>query len=114
MKVVHLVPASFGAEGVVGGAERYAFELARAMALEVPTTLVTFGAEHAERLVGALRVRTIGNPWFVRGQRTNPFSLAVFQAIAGADVVHCHQQHVLVSSIVAAWCHLAGQRVFVS
>src|SRR5688500_5377834 len=31
-RVVHIVPALFGAQGVVGGAERYAFELARHMA----------------------------------------------------------------------------------
>ena len=37
MKVLHVVPALFGKEGVVGGAERYAFELARHMAREVPT-----------------------------------------------------------------------------
>ena len=28
--------------------------------------------------------------------------------------VHCHQQHVLMSSAAAAWCRLRGKRVFVS
>ena len=32
VKVVHLTPALFGADGIVGGGERYAFELARHMA----------------------------------------------------------------------------------
>jgi glycosyltransferase involved in cell wall biosynthesis len=114
MKVVHIVPAPFGTLGIVGGAERYAFELARQMADRVPTTLVTFGAEAGEERMGSLRVRVIANPWFVRGQRTNPFSLEVFSAIAGADVVHCHQHHVLVTSAAAAWCRLTGTRVFVS
>ena len=45
MNVVHIVPAPFGPHGVVGGAERYALELARQMADRVPTTLVTFGEE---------------------------------------------------------------------
>jgi len=114
MNVVQIVPACFGATGVVGGAERYACELARHMADVVPTTLVSFGDQDEEERLGALRVRRLGNPWFVRGQRTNPFSLDVFRALDGADVVHCHQQHVLVSSAVAAWCHLTGRRVFVS
>jgi glycosyltransferase involved in cell wall biosynthesis len=113
MNVVHIVPAPFGSRGVVGGAERYAFELARQMAGRVATTLVSFGEERAEQ-VGALRVRTIGDPWFVRGQRTNPFSLDVFRELRDADVVHCHQHHVLVSSAVSAWCRLTGRRVFVS
>lgn len=114
MKVVHIVPAPFGAGGVVGGAERYAFELARQMADRVPTTLLTFGGERRTEQVGALRVQTIGEPWYVRGQRTNPFSLDVFRDIADADVVHCHQHHVVTSSAAAAWCRLTGRRVFVS
>jgi glycosyltransferase involved in cell wall biosynthesis len=114
MNVVHIVPACFGPAGVVGGAERYALELARHMADVVPTVLVTFGEDDREEQMGALQIRVIGHPWLVRGQRTNPFSLKVFRAIANADVVHCHQQHVLVSSAVAAWCRLSGTRVFVS
>ena len=114
MNVCHIVPAPFGSVGVVGGAERYAFELARQMASRVSTTLVTFGAEPREERVGSLRVITLGGAWHVRGQRTNPFSLGVFGALRDADIVHCHQHHVLVSSAVAAWCRLTGRRVFVT
>ena len=104
-RVVHVVPALFGHSGVVGGAERYACELARHMAEAVPTTLVGFGDADREEWRGPLRVRTLA-AWHVRGQRSNPFSLAVLRELAGADVVHCHQQHVLVSSVAAAWCRL--------
>jgi glycosyltransferase involved in cell wall biosynthesis len=114
MKVVHIIPAPFGTNGIVGGAERYAFELARQMADRVETSLVTFGDQTLEERTGSLRVRVIGQPWLVRGQRTNPFSLDVFRELRGADVVHCHQHHVLVTSAVAAWCRLTGTRVFVS
>ena len=114
MRVVHVVPALFGDTGIVGGAERYAFELARAMADAVPTTLVAFGDADAEDTVGPLRVRTVGRPWHVRGQRTNPFSPRLFGMLAHADVVHCHQQHVLASSLAAVWCRVTGRRVFAS
>jgi glycosyltransferase involved in cell wall biosynthesis len=114
MRVAHIVPALFGPHGIVGGAERYAFELAHQMADRVATTLITFGKTAQTEQVGALRVRTIGSPWLVRGQRTNPFSLEVFREIRSADVVHCHQHHVLVSSAVAAWCRLTRKPVFVS
>jgi glycosyltransferase involved in cell wall biosynthesis len=112
-RVLHVVPALFGPEGLVGGAERYAFELARHMANEVPTTLVGFGDAAREERHGALRVRTLP-AWHVRGQRSNPFSLAILRELEQADVVHCHQHHVLVSSVAAAWCRLRGRRVFVS
>lgn len=114
MRVAHVVPALFGPDGVVGGAERYAFELARHMAAEVSTTLVTFGASDRDDRVGALRVKVLGGAWHVRGQWSNPFHPAVVAALSDADVVHCHQQHVLTSSAVALWCRLTRRRVFVS
>ena len=113
-RVVHLVPALFGERGVTGGAERYAFELARHMADVVPTTLLSFADADIDERAGALRVRALGRPWHVRGQRTNPFSLRLLGALRGADVVHCHQQHVLASSVAAIASRLAGRRVFVS
>ncbi len=89
-RVLHIVPALFGKDGVVGGAERYALELARHMADAVPTTLVSFGDQDREETFGALRVRVIGNPWYVRGQRNNPVSARLLAAIRRARVVHCH------------------------
>lgn len=114
MRVTHLVPALFGPDGIVGGAERYALELARHMAERVETTLVAFGEQAREQRVDRLRIRVIDRPRYVRGQRSNPFAWRLFGLLRDADVVHCHQQHVLASSLVAAWCRLTGRRVFVS
>jgi glycosyltransferase involved in cell wall biosynthesis len=112
--IVHIVPALFGPGGVIGGAERYALELARYMAVRTPTKLVSFGnAERTER-IGDLAVGVIGDPWYVRGQRSNPLSMALFSELREADVVHCHQQRVLASSMAAVVCRLLGRRVFVS
>jgi glycosyltransferase involved in cell wall biosynthesis len=109
------VPALFDAQdGVIGGAERYALELARHMADEVPTGILTFGDEERQLTMGQLRVRVIGNPWYVRGQRTNPLHTALVAELRKASVVHCHQQHVLASSLAALACRLMGKRVFVS
>jgi glycosyltransferase involved in cell wall biosynthesis len=113
--VLHIVPALFSAEdGVLGGAERYALELARAMAQETPTTLLTFGERDRHETMGRLRIRVIGNPWYVRGQRANPVSLLLVSELRRADVVHCHQQHVLASSFAAFICKFSRRAVFVS
>lgn len=61
---------------------------------------------------GNLEVRVIAGAWHVRGQRTNPFTAAVLPEILRADVVHCHQHHILMSSAAAAACRLTGRRVF--
>jgi glycosyltransferase involved in cell wall biosynthesis len=115
MRVTHIVPALFDAnDGIIGGAERYVFELARNMAEEVPTKLVTFGNENRYRRVGKLDVRVIGRPWHVRGQNSNPFALATLGELLKAEVVHCHQQHLVTSSFAAAFCRLTGRKVFVS
>ena len=115
IRVAHVVPALFDAEdGIPGGAERYAFELARNMAQEVPTTLVTFGRSFREESVGPLKIKVIGNPHYIRGQTTNPFSFALLQEIRNVSVVHCHQQHVVASSFSAAVARITGRKVVVT
>lgn len=114
LRVLHVVPALFGPHGVVGGAERYAMGLARAMARRVSTSLVTFGDQSSEQREGNLRVRVIGKPWRVRGQVSNPWSPTVALEISRADIVHCHQQHILISSTAAALAKVMGRRAFVT
>ena len=113
-RVLHIVPALFGSDGVLGGAERYALELARYMADVTPTRLLTFGDESRTERQGCLDIHVIGNPWHVRGQRTNPVSAAISAEILKADVVHCHQQHILASSLAALFSRLSGRRIFVT
>jgi glycosyltransferase involved in cell wall biosynthesis len=111
--VLHVVPALFDSgDGIVGGAERYALELARHMADRVPTRLLTFGDREREERVGPLAIRVIGSPWFVRRQRSNPVSMALISEVRRARVVHCHQQHVVMSSLSAVVARLSGARVF--
>jgi glycosyltransferase involved in cell wall biosynthesis len=114
MRVVHLVPALFAREGVIGGGERYALELARHMAQVTRTRLVTFGDRERTERIGELEIRVIGAPWYIRGQQTNPVALSLLPELKSADVIHCHQQHVLASSCAAIFCRLSGRRVFVS
>lgn len=115
VRVTHVVPALFAADGgVLGGAERYALELARHMAERVPTRLVTFGPQTRAFHDGNLDVKVLGKPWRVRGQQGNPFAFRLLGEVRRADVIHCHQQHILASSLLAACCRLTGRRVFVS
>jgi glycosyltransferase involved in cell wall biosynthesis len=113
-RILHMVPALFGGDGLVGGAERYTLELARHMAEVVPTTLLSFGDCELRETMGRLKVRVLGHPWYVRGQRHNPMAWAMLSELRGADIVHCHQQHIVASSTAAAFARLTGRRVFVS
>jgi glycosyltransferase involved in cell wall biosynthesis len=84
------------------------------MAEQVPTRLLTFGRQTVHEQVGRLEVRVEADPWYVRGQSNNPLSRAVFHEILGADVVHCHQQHILMSSLSALFARVSARRVFVT
>jgi glycosyltransferase involved in cell wall biosynthesis len=114
LRVAHIVPAPFDSDdGIIGGAERYSFELARHMAERVPTRLISFGDRERIARVGQLEVQVL-RASYVRGQRSNPFSSRLWKALAEATVVHCHQQHVVASSVAAIFARLRRRRVFVT
>ncbi len=113
MRVLHIVPTLFDEkEGILGGAERHVSELARHMSRRVETTLLSFGLRDRDETVDSLRVRVLAHPWKVQGSQFNPFSVRVVPEVLRADVVHCHQQHVLVSSFAALVSRLSGRKVF--
>lgn len=113
-RVLHVVPAIFGTDGVLGGAERYVLELARSMSNAVPTRLVSFGPEDRVERDGNLSIRVIGRTRYVRGQRSNPFSLAVTSELRNADVIHCHQKHIAMSTFLAMAGRFLRKPVFVT
>jgi glycosyltransferase involved in cell wall biosynthesis len=84
------------------------------MADVVPTTLLSFGEREINELAGRLRIRVLGDPWYVRGQHYNPFAWRMLAELRGADVIHCHQNHILASSVAAAYARMTRRRVFVS
>ncbi len=105
MKVVHLTPMVFGAGGAYGGAERYAGELARAMARRTPTRLVGFclpGERPSRRRDGALEAYTLRNHLPGRRFRGSPAGFGLLSHLRWADVIHCHQLYTLVSDC-ARW-----------
>lgn len=114
-RVLHVVPALFDrAEGILGGAERYALELAGHMSNETPTRLVTFGPHDRRFRQDRLEVRVLGRPWRVRGETGNPFALRLLAELRWADVIHCHQRHIVASSVCALFARASGRRAFVS
>lgn len=112
LRVCHVTPTYFAPESIVGGGERFAEELARAMAARAEVKLVSFGPQaRRERLLPAYE-RVILKSW--TRDRMAPFSPRLFAELAGADVVHCHQYFVLPTFLSALAGRLRGSRVFVS
>jgi glycosyltransferase involved in cell wall biosynthesis len=114
-RVVHIVPELFGHEGRgVGGAERYAYELARHMAREVSTRLVSFGDSPGRFRDGELDVLVLGNSRYVRGLRQNPIARGLIRQVLSSEVVHCHQQRTVATTTAACLSRATGRRIFVT
>jgi glycosyltransferase involved in cell wall biosynthesis len=111
-RVVQVVPALFGAEGVIGGAERYALELSRAMAARVPTTLVSFGARSKREQMGPLDVRVLTNWFHVRRFKLDPFNPLLLAQLAQADIIHYHQTHTMMSSLALLYARAVRKPIF--
>ncbi len=118
IRVVHVSPTYFSERSILGGGERYVTELARAMAQLTPTRLVSFAARADERGSLAaetpLEVRLFRPFWYPRGQRTNPVSVRFLTALADADVIHCHQFHVVTTTLAIAYARAMGKRIFIT
>ena len=112
MKVVHVSPTYFAPESALGGGERFAEELARAMADRAEVKLVSFGRQSLrenpkpgyERVILKSRTRDL----------MTPFAAGLFRELRGADVIHCHQLFVLPTFLAAVFGRWRGSRVFVS
>mgnify|MGYP000094312738 CR=1 FL=1 len=91
MHVIHTSPTYFGDRSIVGGGERYSFELARAMAEHVPTTFVSFAERSQSTHQGPLQVRLLPCPRFLLRRPLHACSLLLPMLVLKADIVHAHQ-----------------------
>jgi len=110
--VVHVSPTYFAPESVVGGGERYAEELSRAMSERVPVRFVSFGSTELRDRVGGQYERVILRSW-TRDKMT-PFSPRLWKELRGARAVHCYQLNTLPTFLAVLFANLRRVPVFVS
>jgi glycosyltransferase involved in cell wall biosynthesis len=112
VRVVHVTPTWFSPESALGGGERFAEELARAMAGRVEVKLVSFGPREIRETPRPGYERVILKSW--TRDRMAPFAPGLLRELGRADVIHCHQYFVLPTFLAAVAGRLRGSRVFVS
>lgn len=113
MKVGLVMPTPFAAGTVPAGGERYAFELARALASKTDTTLLTFRREPGTETVGPLTIRYC-RARFSAGGGVNPISLAHLGTLARSDVIHCLQPRTFVTDAALLFGYWRGIRTFLT
>jgi len=112
LRVCHVSPTYFAPESIIGGGERYAEELARAMAACACVKFVSFGPHALRERPTPTYERVILASW--TKSKMTPFSPHLARELAGADIVHCYQYFVLSTFLAALLGRLRGSRIFVS
>ena len=114
MKVVHIAPTYFDESSVIGGGERYPTELSSWMSKLVDTTLVSFSTRRQTYRQDRLKIELYPVKQFIHGNKVNPLAFRYVQSLRGADVVHIHHIHTLVSDLGCLAGSVLGKRVFVT
>ncbi|MBV9174934.1 MAG: glycosyltransferase family 4 protein [Chloroflexi bacterium] len=110
MRVIHVAPTPFGADGLFGGGERYPLELARALAADIECELITFGrSPRLAREPGGLRLRTVRALFYQGGHPAHPIAPALVGALRGADIVHTHHLRSASSRLAGVLARLRSQ-----
>lgn len=111
-KVAQVSPALFGPGGLIGGGERYAFELSRAMASRVNTALFSFGRTPRHERVDGLDIEVLPN-WLPFGRFiVDPIGPALIARLRDADIIHYHQTQTLMASAALVYARTARKPIF--
>ena len=107
-------PTYFSEESVMGGGERYAWELAKAMANDADVTFLSFGKQDNEFTKNNVRF-VIRRPYgFVAGSILNPYPRGVLKLIRENEIVHVHQIFTVLTEISILLSRIFNKRVYVT
>lgn len=112
--IVLYYPTAFGAAGIFGGGERYALELARALARRRPTRLVGLGEAPSRRREGNLEIVVHPALRELHGNPVNPLSASFLTELRDASVVHCLIWNTLAADFATLYGSFTGKPVFVT
>lgn len=114
MKIAHISPTYFHETSVIGGGERYAYELARAMARREEVAFISFSGMAETRWEGRLRVVHLKR--YPSDSRQSPLLLspALLRWVRWADVIHCHQIFSMTTDLPLIMGKMLGKQVFVT
>jgi glycosyltransferase involved in cell wall biosynthesis len=112
--VAVVYPLPFGDHGVVGGGERFAIELARALSSVTSTRFITFARRSSVTMEGGLDIRIRAVHVYARGLRINPINVAFLADLRDVDIIHCVTWHTLVTDLSVLFAKVMGKRVFVT
>lgn len=116
MKILHITSSYFGQNSIVGGGERYTYELARYMAARCDSTLLSFGEKYEEFNDGLLKVKIYPASSYLNKNKADPIpsNLAWVADIERADIVHIYQKRVTITGLAVQYARHFGRKIFVT
>ena len=115
MRILHISPTFFDDASFIGGAERYTWELARAMSGQADVTLLTFGPTTRHETRDGVTIQQLRRlPLIEHPLASNPVSVPFLRAVKHADVVHCHQVDTIPTAVGIVAARLMSKPVFVT
>ena len=117
LKVVQVSPTYF--KDIIGGGERYPWELAKALSKYINVTLIVFGSNrHTEKISETLRVEkypaVTSFPPLLSKTNPVPLTLSFLNEINKADIVQLHQFNTLISNLVIFYARLRNKFVCIT
>ncbi|TAK18108.1 MAG: glycosyltransferase family 1 protein [Acidobacteria bacterium] len=113
LRVGLVMPTYFEAGSVLAGGERYAYELARALAPLTPTTLFTFAPVARKVSIGDLTI-DYGRIVSSRAGSLNPIAWSHLRGLSKCDVIHCLQPRTYVTDLAMLVGKMLGKRTFLT
>lgn len=114
MNIAHIVPKLYLNTSELSGAERYVYELAKAMSSKALTRLISFHPQRVSQEADDLRIELIPPRFYFRGNDCNPIATGFTKYLKDCDILHVHQHSTLLANYLIWWGHRHGQKVFIT
>lgn len=113
-EIVHVSPTYFSSASLVGGGERFPVELARAMAEQCPTRLLTFGPRASDGYIGRCALQILHG---LQTPGTGPLArlnVDFVRLLRRAAVVHVHQFRSPIGQCAIVAGRILHKKVFIT
>ena len=109
MKILFISPTYFSKKSFIGGGERYAYDLAKAMSKKAEVLFLSFAEETSSYADGNLKIEYINKTCQIV-----PFSLEFLKFLYWSDVIHCFQAYNFVTDISVIFGKILKKKIFIT
>ena len=115
MKVLHISPTYFHQDSIIGGGERYVYELCKEMSSQgIDTSLLSFGNEKKQFIQDDVKYFIEKPILNMRGSLLNPIPIPNIKLIKDIDIIHCHQYYNILTEVYLFIAYIFNKPIIVT